>query len=143
MIRRFSLTSIVKIVIHTHTQTDTHSHTHTHVRITWSVGNRNLMRLQFVYSPHKCIELSRILYSRVGVQYIVRAVCLSVNNNNRLPTKLPIELSIPILTLITIRRKQIKISIVYGIYECEELSKYKMFVEQQLEKHKTQQETKI
>lgn len=78
MIRRFSLTSIVKIVIHTHTQTDTHSHTHTHVRITWSVGNRNLMRLQFVYSPHKCIELSRILYSRVGVQYIVRAVCLSL-----------------------------------------------------------------
>lgn len=26
MIRRFSLTSIVKIVIHTHTQTDTHTH---------------------------------------------------------------------------------------------------------------------
>lgn len=28
MIRRFSLTSIVKIVIHTHTQTDTHTHTY-------------------------------------------------------------------------------------------------------------------
>lgn len=83
--------------------------------------------------------ISHFVFAGRGPIYSSR--CLSVNNN-RLPTKLPIELSIPILTLITIRRKQIKISVEYGIYECEELSKYKMFVEQQLEKLKTQQATK-